>query len=75
MREPLGTPAVRTGLTHDIYLTLMNVSREGTVGLRATGTPAVVWIWIGVNVMSFGTALCVVPPVRERVPVTSEAAP
>jgi cytochrome c-type biogenesis protein CcmF len=60
-REPLGTPAVRTSLTHDLYLTLMNVGGDGTVGLRAIVTPAVVWIWIGVTIMFFGTALCLVP--------------
>jgi cytochrome c-type biogenesis protein CcmF len=61
-REPLGTPAVRTSLTHDLYLTLMNVGGDGRVGLRAIVTPAVVWIWIGVTIMFFGTALCLVPP-------------
>ncbi len=60
--DPLGTPAVRTGLTHDLYLTLMNVSRDGQIGLRAIVTPAVVWIWLGVMVIVLGTGLCLVPP-------------
>jgi cytochrome c biogenesis factor len=60
-REPLGTPAVLTGPTHDLYLTLMNVSNAGTIGLRAIRTPAVVWIWIGVLLMTAGTGLCLVP--------------
>ncbi|HUP21725.1 MAG TPA: heme lyase CcmF/NrfE family subunit [Thermoanaerobaculia bacterium] len=60
-REPLGTPAVLTGPTHDLYLTLMNVSSAGTIGLRAIRTPAVVWIWIGVLLMTAGTGLCLVP--------------
>jgi cytochrome c-type biogenesis protein CcmF len=61
-REPLGSPAVRTSLTHDLYLMLMNVGGDGTVGIRAIVTPAVIWIWIGVTIMFFGTALCLVPP-------------
>jgi len=65
-REPMGTPAVRTGLTHDLYLTLMNVTQDGTIGLRAIVTPAVVWIWIGVLVMTFGTVLCLLPAARPR---------
>jgi cytochrome c-type biogenesis protein CcmF len=60
--DPLATPAVRTSLGHDLYLTLMSVADDGSIGLRAILTPAVVWIWIGVLVMVAGTALCLVPP-------------
>ena len=65
-REPIGTPAVKTTLTHDLYLTLMNVGEDGRVGLRVIVTPAVVWIWIGVVVMVIGTTLCLLPgrPIR-----------
>jgi cytochrome c biogenesis factor len=59
---------VRTSLTHDLYLTLMSVGTDGSIGLRAIVTPAVVWIWIGVFVMVSGTALCLVPP-RRAAPV------
>ncbi len=62
MREPIITPAVRTGLGHDLYLTLMSVDPEGRAGLRAIVTPAVAWIWIGVFIMVAGTALCLVRP-------------
>jgi cytochrome c-type biogenesis protein CcmF len=65
-REPLGTPAVRTSLSHDLYLTLMNVGENGTIGLRAIRTPAVLWIWVGVFVLVLGTLLCLLPP---RTPV------
>lgn len=58
MREPLGTPAVRTTLSRDLYLTVMNVGNDGTIGLRAIITPAVSWIWLGVLIMGVGTALC-----------------
>ena len=61
-REPIGTPAVRTSMSHDLYLTLMSVDPSGGAGLRAIVTPAVVWIWIGVLVMVFGTGLCLIRP-------------
>jgi len=61
-REPIGTPAVRTSATHDLYLTVMNVGADGRVGLRAIVTPAVLWIWIGVLMMVAGTALCLLQP-------------
>jgi len=70
-REPIGTPAVKTTLTHDLYLTLMSVDRNA-VGLRAIVTPAVVWIWIGVCIMIVGTLLCVVNP--QAAPRAAEAA-
>ncbi|MEM1247733.1 MAG: heme lyase CcmF/NrfE family subunit [Acidobacteriota bacterium] len=61
-REPLATPKVRTSLSHDLYLTLMSVDRSGQVGIRAIVTPAVLWIWVGVFIMFFGTVLCLIPP-------------
>jgi cytochrome c-type biogenesis protein CcmF len=65
-REPLGTPAVRSTLGHDLYLTLMNLGGDGSIGLRAIVTPAVTWIWIGVFVMVAGTGLCLVSPTSPR---------
>jgi cytochrome c-type biogenesis protein CcmF len=59
--QPLGTPAVLTRASHDLYLTLMNVASDGTIGLRAIRTPAVVWIWIGVVLVAGGTLLCLLP--------------
>jgi len=59
--EPIGTPAVRTALGHDLYLSLMNVGADGSIGLRAIVTPAVVWIWIGVFIIVAGTAICLLP--------------
>ncbi len=61
-REPIGSPAVRTSVGHDLYLTVQNVGADGSIGLRAIVTPAVAWIWIGVLVMVVGTVLCLVEP-------------
>ncbi len=60
MREPIGTPDVRTALGHDLYLTLMSVEGDGSVGLKAIVTPAVLWIWIGVFIIVAGTLFCLV---------------
>jgi cytochrome c-type biogenesis protein CcmF len=76
-REPIGSPAVRSSITHDLYLTLMNLGSDGTIGLRAIVTPAVGWIWAGVIVMVLGTGLCLMPaaPPRSRAALPrSEAA-
>lgn len=59
--EPIGTPAVRTSIGHDLYLSLMNVGTDGSIGMRAIVTPAVVWIWIGVFIITAGTAMCLLP--------------
>ena len=66
-REPIGTPAVRSTLTHDLYLTVMNVDQDGRLGLKAIVTPAVYWIWIGVLIMVLGTGICLVPPRKVQV--------
>ncbi len=72
-REPIMTPAVRSSLGHDLYLTLGSVGADGRVGLRAILTPAVIWIWIGVLVMVAGTALCLIEPRSERAQTASAA--
>ncbi len=65
-QDPIGTPSVRTTLGHDLYLTLMNVQRDGGVGLRAIVTPGVLWIWIGVFVLVLGTFVCLIEPASLR---------
>jgi cytochrome c-type biogenesis protein CcmF len=54
-REPVGTPAVRTFLTEDLYLSVMNIDPErGTLGLLAMINPMVGWIWIATGMMAVG---------------------
>ena len=64
--DPISTPSVRTTATHDLYLTLMSTRGDGAVGLRAIITPGVVWIWIGVLIMVFGTGVCLIRPSGAR---------
>ena len=67
-REPIGAPEVKTRLGHDLYLTVMNIADDGTVGLKAIITPGVLWVWLGVIIMTVGTGLCLVPPAKATRP-------
>ena len=54
-RESIGTPAVRTGLIEDLYLSAMNIDEEkGTVGLLVLINPLVSWLWIATVIMAIG---------------------
>jgi cytochrome c-type biogenesis protein CcmF len=75
-RQPIGTPAVRTGLTEDLYLSVMNVDPAGQrVGLLALVNPMVGWIWVATGIMGLGGVLALVPVRRpQRRPAASPVA-
>lgn len=55
-REPIGSPAIRSGLKEDLYLTLMAFDQtQGEATLRVMVTPAVSWIWAGGGIILFGS--------------------
>ena len=61
-REPVATPAIRSNLIRDLYLTLIQVEENGSqASLRVIIAPGVSWIWIGGFVVMLGglLALCV----------------
>jgi cytochrome c-type biogenesis protein CcmF len=61
-REPVGTPAVRTSLFEDLYLSVMNIDPDqGTLGLLAMVNPMVPWIWGSVVVMALGGLAALLP--------------
>jgi cytochrome c-type biogenesis protein CcmF len=61
-REPVGTPAVRSGLREDLYLSAMNIDPDtGRLGLRAFVNPMVIWIWIGTGIVLLGALLAAWP--------------
>ncbi len=70
-REPIGTPAVRTFLFEDVYLSIMNVAPSGqSLGLLALVNPMVGWIWIATGTMALGGLIGLVPwPRRQTVSV------
>jgi cytochrome c-type biogenesis protein CcmF len=64
----VGTPSVRTSLTHDIYLTLEPPVRQdsGQARIKVFIKPMILWLWVGTFVMAFGTLLAVLPSRRRR---------
>ena len=71
-REPIGTPAVRTFLTEDLYLSVMNIDPPGgQLGLLAMINPMVGWIWIATGIMALGGVIALVPR-RAAVALRSE---
>ncbi|GAC1343100.1 MAG: heme lyase CcmF/NrfE family subunit [Myxococcales bacterium] len=73
-REPVGTPAVRSGLTEDLYLSIHNIDPgAGTVGLLVLVNPMVGWIWIATAAMAIGGVLALLPSLR-RAPAPAPAA-
>ena len=75
-REPIGTPAVRTGFGHDLYLSILNVDpATQTLGLHALVNPMVGWIWIATGVMAFGGVLALLPARRRQAAAVPAGAP
>ncbi|MBW3612972.1 MAG: heme lyase CcmF/NrfE family subunit, partial [Chloroflexi bacterium] len=82
----IATPAVRTSLAEDLYVTLLaSDAGNGVVTLHLFVNPLVVWIWIGGAVVGLGAAFAVWPerrpelalaqrPVAARRPVRPEPA-
>jgi len=66
-REPVGTPQVRSTLTHDLYLSVMNIDpQQQAVGLHAMINPMVGWIWGATALMGFGGLVALLPGRRRR---------
>ena len=74
--QTIGTPSVRSTLTHDVALTLLALpdadNQKATI--RVTIQPLVIWLWIGGGVMAVGTLLSVFPGQR-RNPIDPVSAP
>jgi cytochrome c-type biogenesis protein CcmF len=76
-REPIGTPAVRTSLKEDLYLSVMNIDVEGgSLGLLAMVNPMVGCLWLATGVMALGGLMALVPSRRRAVvPIPARTAP
>jgi cytochrome c-type biogenesis protein CcmF len=73
----VGTPAVATSPTRDVYLALLQVPDEDNAGrivLRVVVQPLVLWLWIGGAVMLIGTVLAAFPG-RRRSPIAPVSEP
>jgi cytochrome c-type biogenesis protein CcmF len=74
--QDVGTPAVRTGLTRDVYLTLEPGAAPGdsSATIRVFIKPMIAWLWLGGFVMALGTLLAAFPGGRRR-PIDPVSAP
>jgi cytochrome c-type biogenesis protein CcmF len=61
--QPIATPAVKSSLTSDLYLTLMAFDEaEGShATIRAIVNPGIVWLWIGGLIMGIGSLISIWP--------------
>lgn len=74
--QDIGTPAVRSSLAKDVYLTLEPGAAAGDAAatIRVFVKPMILWMWIGGALMALGTLLAAFPGRRRR-PVDPVSAP
>jgi cytochrome c-type biogenesis protein CcmF len=76
MREPIGTPAVHSTFTSDLYVSIMNLDTANErAGVLMIITPLVSWIWFAVLMMGLGGIVALIParPVVATMKQQSEA--
>ena len=62
MRDPIGTPAVYSTISGDLYVSIMNLDESGqNAGLLLLITPMVSWIWLAVLLMGLGGVIALIP--------------
>jgi cytochrome c-type biogenesis protein CcmF len=72
----IATPAVRTSLGEDLYVTLLASDPDtGAVTLHVFVNPMVAWIWIGGAIIGLASAFAIWPERRRQPAVATEPAP
>lgn len=72
--SPIGTPAVKTRIGEDLYLSAMQIDDAGEfVGLRVFINPMIYWVWVAAGVMVFGCLIAMWPPKERHTAVASAA--
>jgi cytochrome c-type biogenesis protein CcmF len=67
--QTIYTPAVWSHPTHDLYLSLIEISVDGkSVVFRAMHHPYQIWLWVAGGVIFLGAMICVWPGRREETP-------
>lgn len=69
----IGTPAVKTGLAEDLYLSLIRMDNE-RAAVQVITQPMVFWLWFGGGVMVLGSAFSMWPTRRRRERSTAKEA-
>ena len=74
-REPIFTPAVHTGVTGDLYLSLVELDNDADyVVVRVILMPAMVWLWLAPMVIALGSLIAMWPAVKAPKRSAPEAA-
>jgi cytochrome c-type biogenesis protein CcmF len=74
--EPITTPAVRSGVTGDLYVNLLAFARNGeNASINVILEPLVGWIWVGGFIIALGALFAVLPKRRHAAPATTRAQP
>ena len=64
-REPIGTPAVKTMASEDLYLSLLSFEKDRSrVAIKAYVLPMVVWIWVTIPLFVLGACVAFWPKTR-----------
>jgi len=72
----IATPAVRTSLGEDLYVTLLAAdAASGAVTLHLFVNPLVAWIWIGGAIVGMGSVFAIWPERRPRTVTVDERQP
>jgi cytochrome c-type biogenesis protein CcmF len=68
--QAIGTPSVRTGLTEDVYLTIVSApNTKGRITVGVAVNSMTLWVWLGGALMAIGTVVAIGPTVRRRIRV------
>ena len=72
--NPIGTPAVRSTLFEDLYLSVMTIDPGGAyVGMRAFVNPMIYWIWLAAGIMVLGCFVAGWPARTESSPTEPDS--
>lgn len=65
--QPVGTPAIDSSWTHDVYLTIADIPGKGTTWqFEVVVQPLVAWLWTGGTLIVIGSVLSAIPGRRRR---------
>jgi cytochrome c-type biogenesis protein CcmF len=71
---PIATPAVRSSIGEDLYVTLLGYDPEtGSATLRVFVNPMVGWIWLGGAIVALGAVFAAWPERRQPAPAPAVA--
>jgi len=74
-REPIYTPTVYSSWTKDLYLSVIELDREGKyVVVRMIVMPGIFWLWVSAVVIAVGSIIVMLPDRRVEKRLVPDAA-